>query len=55
MIVSRCCKDYLTVVQDHYVCEKCNLHCDAVLSLSWTDEEGHDDKRIDGKAKEIID
>jgi hypothetical protein len=48
MILSRCCKDDLEVVQDYYVCVSCGKSCDTVFVLSL-ETDRHDDSRTDHK------
>ena len=44
MIVSRCCKDFVVVQMDHFVCEKCGKPCDTICSVVM-ETAGHDDER----------
>jgi hypothetical protein len=47
MIVSRCCKDFVNVQMDHFVCENCGRPCDTVcaVGLGYKENVGHDDER----------
>ena len=42
MVISRCCKSGLYIVQEFYVCERCNFGCDTIALCPTQKEEGYD-------------
>ncbi len=54
MIVSRCCKDFVNVEHDYFVCQNCGRPCDTVSAINL-EAFSHDDKRAVFEGQEVID
>jgi hypothetical protein len=39
MIISRCCKKNVYVMNDYFVCDKCGIPCHTVFSLQLPEKE----------------